>query len=239
MKQTPDDACHPFGNGDIDIQEVIAEIARVLGSKRHTLCKIRDWEPQSLDIIYGTIGDEMISFLENNIRDGASALHGLLFDKFGPFIWHPLTEDRGKGPDGSGAGIHLDAHKPASFHIFTRRITRSEVHTLFMENSQSNEAIGSGRLIHCHGLAQFAFDRLATCSHRAGRSSAITRRERECLQWCAEGKTSEDIGAILSLSTHTVNHYLISAIGKLNAVNRTHAVAIAFRDGILEAPDER
>jgi DNA-binding CsgD family transcriptional regulator len=238
MKQSADNAFHPFGNGDIDIQEVIAEIASVLGSKSHILSRIRVCEPKSIDIIDGELADEMISLLEGNVRDGATALHELLFEKYGPFLWHPITGMHGRGSDGSNVTRHVGEHGRVSFHVFTRRVTRSEVHALFMENCRGDGAAGSDRLIYCHGLAQFAFDRLATRRHQTVTSSTITRRERECLQWCAEGKTSEDIGAILSLSTHTVNHYLISAINKLDAVNRTHAVAIAFRDGIFEAPDE-
>lgn len=61
----------------------------------------------------------------------------------------------------------------------------------------------------------------------------LSARERECLTWTAEGKTSEEIAIILHLSAHTVNHYLKSAATKLNAVNRLQAVARAIRLGLL------
>ena len=82
----------------------------------------------------------------------------------------------------------------------------------------------------------FIHSRLAAATQDAALSSEIhlSPREAECLRWCAEGKTSEEIGIILSLSTHTVNHYLISATKKLNAVNRMHAITIAIRHGILD-----
>ncbi|QKV19281.1 helix-turn-helix transcriptional regulator [Oricola thermophila] len=64
----------------------------------------------------------------------------------------------------------------------------------------------------------------------------ISTREEACLAWTAEGKTSEEIGIILELSPHTVNHYLGSAARKLGASNRMHAVAKALRLGLIERP---
>ena len=69
---------------------------------------------------------------------------------------------------------------------------------------------------------------------RSDRSADLTEREVECLSWIGEGKTSDEIAIILSLSTHTVNHYLISATKKLNTVNRMHAITTAVRLGILD-----
>lgn len=64
-------------------------------------------------------------------------------------------------------------------------------------------------------------------------ASALSRKELECLRWAADGKTSSEIAIITGLSEHTVNHYLIFACNKLNAVNRAHAVAKAIRAGII------
>jgi LuxR family transcriptional regulator, quorum-sensing system regulator BjaR1 len=62
----------------------------------------------------------------------------------------------------------------------------------------------------------------------------LTLRELDCLRWTAEGKTSSEIAAIIKLSEHTVNHYLIAAARKLDCVNRVQAVAKALRMGLLE-----
>lgn len=61
----------------------------------------------------------------------------------------------------------------------------------------------------------------------------LTRREQECLQWCAEGKTSWEISQILSISQHTADWYLASAGRKLASTNRLHAVAEALRRGLI------
>jgi len=57
----------------------------------------------------------------------------------------------------------------------------------------------------------------------------LSAREREVVRWTAQGKTSIEIGQILSLSDHTVNAYMTSAIKKLDCVNRTQLVAKAIR----------
>lgn len=59
--------------------------------------------------------------------------------------------------------------------------------------------------------------------------SLLTARELEVLHWAANGKTSTEIAAILSLSDHTVNTYMNSAMRKLDCVNRTQLVAKALR----------
>ncbi|MDM9621676.1 LuxR family transcriptional regulator [Rhizobium sp. AC44/96] len=57
----------------------------------------------------------------------------------------------------------------------------------------------------------------------------LSAREREVVRWTAQGKTSIEIGQILSLSDHTINAYMTSAIKKLDCVNRTQLVAKAIR----------
>ncbi|MBN3841939.1 MULTISPECIES: LuxR family transcriptional regulator [Burkholderia] len=57
---------------------------------------------------------------------------------------------------------------------------------------------------------------------------ALTKREKECLLWAAQGKTSWEIGNILSISEPTVVFHLTNAKNKLQATNRRQAVAKAI-----------
>lgn len=66
-------------------------------------------------------------------------------------------------------------------------------------------------------------------SARAAASGPLSTRELEVVRWTAQGKTSVEIGQILSLSDHTVNAYMTNAIKKLDCVNRTQLVAKALR----------
>ena len=64
--------------------------------------------------------------------------------------------------------------------------------------------------------------------------SVLSPRERECLQWTAAGKTSWEISSILKLSQSTTDGYIASATRKLGATNRTQAVAVGIRRGLIQ-----
>jgi LuxR family quorum sensing-dependent transcriptional regulator len=66
-----------------------------------------------------------------------------------------------------------------------------------------------------------------------GRKPQLTTREREVLAWVAWGKTAWEIGEILSIAKRTVDEHTQTAVRKLGAANRTHAVAIALSQGII------
>lgn len=75
-----------------------------------------------------------------------------------------------------------------------------------------------------------AYDKYSSLSDKNQISESIlTPRELEVLHWAANGKTSAEIASIISLSDHTVNAYMNSAMRKLDCVNRTQLVAKAFR----------
>lgn len=75
---------------------------------------------------------------------------------------------------------------------------------------------------------------LAACRFEDNkRANPLTPRERDCLKLAMLGKTSSEIGTILSLSEHTVSQHLTTATRKVNASNRTHAVAVAAQLGYL------
>jgi DNA-binding CsgD family transcriptional regulator len=61
----------------------------------------------------------------------------------------------------------------------------------------------------------------------------LTRRELECLTWAARGKTEEEIGLIIGRSPATARFHLRNAMAKLDASNRTHAVARACSRGLV------
>lgn len=67
-----------------------------------------------------------------------------------------------------------------------------------------------------------------------GGVQSLSVSERSCLVWCACGKTSGEIGTILSLSEHTVNHYFTIAGQKLGTNNRVHTVARAIKLGLID-----
>lgn len=61
----------------------------------------------------------------------------------------------------------------------------------------------------------------------------LSSAEQKCLVWCARGKTSYEMGLILGLSEHTINHYLGRAQKKLDVSSRAQAVAAAIKNGVI------
>lgn len=61
----------------------------------------------------------------------------------------------------------------------------------------------------------------------------LTRREIQVLSLVAEGQSNKMIGAQLSISERTVKNHLTFIMGKLSASDRTHAVVIALRLGLI------
>ena len=77
------------------------------------------------------------------------------------------------------------------------------------------------------------FDRKNQKSDLTVENVQLTDREKEILGWLIEGKSSWDIGQILSISERTVKFHVNNICIKLNAVNRTHAVAKAILNNML------
>jgi NarL family two-component system response regulator LiaR len=62
----------------------------------------------------------------------------------------------------------------------------------------------------------------------------LTARQNEVLQLMIEGCSNADIGERLSISPATVKHHVRAVLEKLEASNRSEAVAIAIRNDLME-----
>ncbi len=62
----------------------------------------------------------------------------------------------------------------------------------------------------------------------------LTGREREILQLLADGMSNADVASKLFISQETVKSHVRHILAKLEADTRTHAVAIALRDSIID-----
>ena len=77
-----------------------------------------------------------------------------------------------------------------------------------------------------------AYDRLVKLNKIT--QFSLSKRETEVLKWLKEGKSSWEISRILARSERVINFHVSNILGKLNAENRTHAVAIALRNGLID-----
>jgi len=63
---------------------------------------------------------------------------------------------------------------------------------------------------------------------------SLTEREKEVLKWCAQGKTTWEIGVILGLSEAGVLFHLRNVMKKFNTSSRVYAVMQAVRFGLIQ-----
>jgi two-component system, NarL family, response regulator len=67
-----------------------------------------------------------------------------------------------------------------------------------------------------------------------GSRGKLTRRQRQILQLLADGESTTFAARELGLSEETVKTHTKNAVARLGARNRTHAVAIALRECLVE-----
>lgn len=74
-------------------------------------------------------------------------------------------------------------------------------------------------------------DRKSRILRRIG--ADLTQRELEVLNLSSVGLTYDDIATELRISSRTVKFHIVSALDKLGADNKTHAVAMAIRQELI------
>ncbi|MDP4021203.1 autoinducer binding domain-containing protein [Methylobacterium sp. NEAU 140] len=84
-------------------------------------------------------------------------------------------------------------------------------------------------------IATYAVGQLLLMSSRPAKPDPVrlAPREREALQWAAEGKTDAEIGMVMGITASGVDYHLRSARAKLDTVNKAHTVARALRAGLI------
>lgn len=101
-----------------------------------------------------------------------------------------------------------------------------------LKSTPHEELIAVIRKVHAgrkhvpHGIAATLAENLD--------SAALSEREVEVLRRVAEGDRNRDIGEVLRISEETVKAHLRRIMDKLGAKDRTQAVAIAIRRGIIQ-----
>jgi DNA-binding CsgD family transcriptional regulator len=70
--------------------------------------------------------------------------------------------------------------------------------------------------------------------HVRATALGLTSREARSLAHVAEGYTDEETARRLRLSVYAVRYSIRTAMVRLGAVNRPHAVALAVARGVLE-----
>ncbi len=93
-----------------------------------------------------------------------------------------------------------------------------------------NESILSRPQVAKKVLNQFQ-DIASLGSHMDSVVAVLTQREKQILNYVANGNTNKQIAHILNISEQTIKNHVSAILRKLNANDRAHAVVLAIRHG--------
>ena len=112
-----------------------------------------------------------------------------------------------------------------------------------LKGSPKEEIVSAVRSVNEGGSAIESAVAAKLMHHMTKRSSrakeptvTFSKRETQVLELLAGGKTNRDIGATLFISESTVKFHVHAILGKLDATNRTEAVSMAVKQGLILLP---
>ncbi len=111
------------------------------------------------------------------------------------------------------------------------RAIRAGAATYLLKESLGEELLSAVRAVH-HGDRPIPNYVAARLAERIGKPS-LTPRETEVLERMARGLRNKEIGFDLKISQETVQVHVKNILSKLDVHDRTEAVAIALRRGII------
>ncbi|MGF1614684.1 MAG: autoinducer binding domain-containing protein [Gammaproteobacteria bacterium] len=129
---------------------------------------------------------------------------------------------------GLKSGVSFPAHAGGGESAILSLVSQDEHKTA---EARIINALPTGQLItgYIHESARRIFANKALPIAKA----QLTPREKECLLWAAEGKTTWETAQILNISERTVVFHIQNASLKLNVSNRQHAIARAVSQALI------
>lgn len=112
------------------------------------------------------------------------------------------------------------------------RALRAGASGYLLKSSLRHELLATIRSVFAGGKHIDATVAAAIAIHAI--QDALTEREIATLSLAAKGKSNREIGRHLGLSEETVKGHMKAIFSKLSAADRTHAVTIAAKRGIIE-----
>lgn len=131
--------------------------------------------------------------------------------------------------------LALSMHKDA---VYVREILRAGAKGYLLKDSGENDflnavrAIAGGDGFLSPGIADAVLNDYR--KHVSNPMDLLTSREREVLQWIAEGKTNKEIAVGLNLSVYTVEAHRGRIMEKLNLHSAGELVRFALRNGLID-----
>jgi DNA-binding NarL/FixJ family response regulator len=116
---------------------------------------------------------------------------------------------------------------------------RAGIQGYLLKGAPREELFNAVRVVHAGGslLQPMIVSKLlkhVNQPHDAPDTDTLTPRELDVLKLMAQGLQNKEIAAQLVISERTVKFHVSSILSKLNAGNRTEAVALAAQQGLVE-----
>ena len=117
------------------------------------------------------------------------------------------------------------------------RALKAGARAYILKGNLAGELLETIRAVHA-GQRRIPTEVAAEVAEHAG-EEGLSEREIEVLRLIACGNANKEIGAQLSITEETVKSRVSSILSKLGANDRTHAVTIALKRGIIALEDPR
>lgn len=112
------------------------------------------------------------------------------------------------------------------------RALKAGARAYILKGRLAGELLETIRAVHA-GQKRIPQEVAADIAEQAG-ESGLTEREMDVLRLVAAGNANKEIAAQLSISEETVKSRVSNILSKLGANDRTHAVTIGLKRGIIE-----
>ena len=112
------------------------------------------------------------------------------------------------------------------------RALKAGARAFLLKGSLRNELLETIRAVHA-GQKRVSSEVAAEIAEHST-DHALTPREVDVLRLVAKGNANKEIGAHLSLTEETIKSHIRNILAKLEANDRTHAVAIGVKRGIID-----
>ena len=151
-----------------------------------------------------------------------------------------LMDLRLPGPNGTDALVAIRGEFPNARIIMLsmsggdgeiQRAMRSGAAAYLLKSMPKDELLACIRAVHA-GKRHVPAEVAARLAEHLGEES-LTSRELEVLALIRDGHRNKQIADVLGIAETTVNFHIKNLVDKLNANDRTHAVTIAVRRGLL------
>ncbi|WP_410609448.1 response regulator transcription factor [Amycolatopsis sp. lyj-109] len=108
-----------------------------------------------------------------------------------------------------------------------------------LELAGAVRAVAAGHASLPPAVAGKLLDTLVRDQPRPAVFDQLTQRERDVLQYISQGMTTAEIAAEMVVQVSTIKSHIYHLLQKLRVRDRTQAVALAYRSGIVHLPAQR